>query len=392
VTGGKDWPEGWSRDGAAGPSSSGGGRRSSGDSDATQIQPPSGVLRPARRTATRPEAPPVEPVRPRRGDHPAPPFGPPGGTRRAGDAGRWLRRVPLILLLVVVLVLGLFLYFYSRIDKVDAVTDYDGRPEAGSGTNWLIVGSDSREGLSDQEIKDLRLGKVEGRRTDTIILLHRPASGKPTLVSLPRDSYVPIPGQGRNKLNAAYALGGPDLLVQTVETVTGVRIDHYAEVGFGGFVGMTDAVGGVELCPKRRIRDHKSGLDVEKGCQEMDGPTALAYVRARYFDPQGDLGRVQRQQEFLGAVFDEATSPVTLLNPFRMVSLGNASTTALTIDDGDGPVSLVQLALTMRAVAGGGGKRITVPVADPNYSTPVGSAVRWDRERALKLFRSLDAN
>ena len=407
-TGGKDWPEGWSRDGgragvgsrpsapasssSSGGSSSGGGRRSAGDSDATQIIPPSGTLRPARRTATRPEAAgPDEPARPRRGDHPPPGFGR-SKSSRGGGAGRWLRRVPLILLLVVVLVLGLFLYFYSRIDKVDAVKDYEGRPEAGSGTNWLIVGSDSREGLSDQEIKDLRLGKVEGRRTDTIILLHKPASGKPTLVSLPRDSYVPIPGQGRNKLNAAYALGGPDLLVQTVETVTGLHVDHYAEVGFGGFVGMTDAVGGVELCPKRNIRDHKSGLDVDKGCQEMDGPTALAYVRARYFDPKGDLGRVERQQEFLGAVFDEATSPATLLNPFRMVSLGNASTTALTIDEGDGPVSLVQFALTMRAVAGGGGKRVTVPVADPNYTTSVGSAVRWDRERALDLFHSLDAN
>ena len=391
MTGGKDWPEGWSRDGA--PGGAGGGRRSAGDSDATQVLPPSGTVRPARRTAGRPQpsARPDEPVRPRRGAHPPPGFGAARRSRGRG-AGRWLRRVPLVLLLVVALVLGLFLYFYSRIDKVDAVTDYEGRPEAGSGTNWLIVGSDSREGLSDQEIKDLRLGKVEGRRTDTIILLHRPASGKPTLVSLPRDSYVPIPGEGRNKLNAAYAIGGPDLLVQTVETVTGLRIDHYAEVGFGGFVGMTDAVGGVELCPKRNITDRKSGLDVDKGCQEMDGPTALAYVRARYFDPQGDLGRVQRQQEFLGAVFDEATSPATLLNPFRLVSLGNASTTALTIDDGDGPVSLVRFALTMRAVAGGGGKRVTVPVADPNYSTSVGSAVRWDRERALELFRSLDAN
>jgi LCP family protein required for cell wall assembly len=300
--------------------------------------------------------------------------------------------VPLILLLVVALLLGTFLYFYSRIDKVDAVGDYDGRPEAGSGQNWLIVGSDSREGLSDEEIKTLRLGKIEGRRTDTIILLHRPASGKPTLVSLPRDSYVPIPGQGRNKLNAAYAFGGPELLVRTVEQVTGLRVDHYAEVGFGGFVGMTDAVGGVELCPKRNIRDRKSGLRVKKGCQDMDGPTALAYVRARYFDPKGDLGRVERQQEFLGAVFDKATGPTTLLNPFRIVGLGNASTTALTIDDDDGPVSLLRFALTMRAVAGGGGKRTTVPVADPNYSTPAGSAVRWDRDEALRLFRSLRAN
>jgi LCP family protein required for cell wall assembly len=300
--------------------------------------------------------------------------------------------VPLVLLLLLALLLGTLLFFYSRIEKVDAIQDYDGRPEAGSGQNWLIVGSDSREGLSDEQIKDLRLGKIDGRRTDTIILLHRPASGKPTLVSLPRDSYVPIPGQGRNKLNAAYAFGGPALLVQTVEQVTGLRVDHYAEVGFGGFVGMTDAVGGVELCPSRRIRDRKSGLRVQKGCQEMDGPTALAYVRARYFDPKGDLGRVERQQEFLGAVFDEATSPATLLNPFRIVRLGDAATTSLTIDEGDGPISLLQFALTMRAVAGGGGKQVTVPVADPNYSTPAGSAVRWDRDEALRLFRNLRSN
>ena len=303
-----------------------------------------------------------------------------------------MRRVLIALLLVVVLLLGLFLYFFSRIEKIDAVQDYDGRPEAASGTNWLIVGSDSREGLSREQRRELKLGNAEGRRTDTIILLHRAESGPPTLVSLPRDSYVPIPGQGRNKLNAAYAFGGAPLLVQTVEQVTGLRIDHYAEVGFGGFVGMTDAVGGVEMCPSRNIRDRKSGLRVEKGCQEMDGPTALAYVRARYFDPKGDLGRVQRQQEFLGAVFDRAASPTTVLNPFRVVSLGNAATTALTVDDGDGPVSLARFGLTMRAVAGGGGKRVTVPVADPNYSTPVGSAVRWDRDKALRLFQRLDAN
>lgn len=330
-----------------------------------------------------------EPVRPRRGEPAPPPF---HHGRRRGGAGRWTRRLLVALLLVLALLVALFLYFYARIEKTDAVGDYDGRPEAGSGTNWLIVGSDSREGLSREQRRELKLGNAEGRRTDTIILLHRAESGPPTLVSLPRDSYVPIPGYGRNKLNAAFAFGGPELLVQTVEQVTGLRIDHYAEVGFGGFVGMTDAVGGVELCPERRIRDAKSGLRVSKGCQEMDGSTALAYVRARYFDPKGDLGRVERQQEFLGAVFDRAASPATLLNPFRLVSLGNASTEALTIDDGDGPVSLMQFALTMRAVAGGDGKRVTVPVADPNYPTSAGSAVRWDRERALRLFRSLDAN
>jgi LCP family protein required for cell wall assembly len=300
-----------------------------------------------------------------------------------------VRRVLLVLLVVVALLLGLLLFFYQRIAKVDALQDYAGRPAQGAGTNWLVVGSDSREGLSDAQVKTLHLGRVAGKRTDTIILLHKPDSGAPTLVSLPRDSYVPIPGHGRNKLNAAFAIGGPALLVRTVETVTGLRIDHYAAVGFGGFVGMTDAVGGVQLCPTRNINDHKSGLHVKKGCQEMDGATALAYVRARYFDPQGDLGRVKRQQEFLGAVFDEAVSPATLLNPFRVISLGNAATTALTIDQGDGPWSLVRFALTMRSVAGGGGHRLTVPVSSINYSTPAGSAVKWDTARALVLFHHL---
>lgn len=394
VSGPKDWPTGWSRgsERPASPSSGSstqrpGGRQTAGaSSERTQVMPVPGSTREEpwssrlEQTRSRREAPP-----PRRERQPPPVQRP----RRGGGRSRWVRRVLLALLLVVALLLGLFLYFYSRIEKVDALQDYDGRPEASPGQDWLIIGSDSREGLSDQEIKDLRLGKVEGRRTDTIILLHKPTFGAPTLVSLPRDSYVPIPGQGRNKLNAAYAIGGPALLVRTVEQVTGIRIDHYTEVGFGGFVGMTDAVGGVELCPARDIRDRKSGLRVQEGCQDMDGATALAYVRARYFDPKGDLGRVERQQEFLGAVFDRAASPATLLNPFRLFSLGNSATTALTIDERDGPISLLQFALAMRAVAGGGGTQTTVPVADPNYSTPAGSAVRWDRDRALELFRSL---
>lgn len=388
MAGSHEWPEGWSRGGSPGSDPT---RRPGADTERTQ------VLRPPDRTTTaagtraayRSNAAP-ETEKPRRGDHPPPPFARP--RRRRAGARTWVGRAALVLLLVVALILGVLVYFVHRIERVDALRDYDGRPAAGSGTNWLIVGSDSREGLSDEQVKDLHLGKVGGQRTDTIILLHKPASGAPTLVSLPRDSYVPIPGHGRNKLNAAYAIGGAALLAQTVETVTGLRVDHYAEVGFGGFVGMTDAVGGVELCPKRHIRDRKSGLNVDKGCQDMDGPTALAYVRARYFDPQGDLGRVKRQQEFLGAVFDEAVSPATLLNPFRLLSLGNAATTALTIDERDGTISLVRFALTMRAVAGGDGKRITVPVADINYPTPVGSAVKWDRQQALALFHSLRDN
>jgi len=291
--------------------------------------------------------------------------------------------------LIVALVVGLVLFFYARVGKVDALKDYAARPAATPGQDWLLIGSDSREGLTRKQVRQLHVGHEAGQRTDTIILLHKPSSGPSTLVSLPRDSYVPIPGHGHNKLNAAYAFGGAPLLVQTVERVTGIRIDHYAEIGFGGFVGMTDAVGGVKLCPTRNIRDKLAGLHVKKGCQTMDGRTALAYVRARHFDPKGDLGRVQRQQAFLGAVFAKAASPTTLLNPFRVVKLGNAGTTALTVDDSDGPIDLLRFALAMRAVAGGKGIQTTVPVADANYRTSAGSSVRWDRAGALKLFRSL---
>jgi LCP family protein required for cell wall assembly len=336
-----------------------------------------------RRPQRQPGYPPPSPPRPQpghgSGDRPP----------RRGGKGRVLRRTLVVLLLVLALLLGLVLFFFSRVGKVDALADYDGRPEATPGQDWLLVGSDSREGLSDEQVKQLHLGKIGGRRTDTIILLHVPSSGPSTMVSLPRDSYVPIPGHGRNKLNAAYAFGGAPLLAQTVERVTGIRLDHYAEIGFGGFVGMTDAVGGVELCPKRNIRDKKSGLRVQKGCQEMDGGTALAYVRARYFDPKGDLGRVERQQEFLGAVFAKATSPTTLINPFKLVALGNAGTTALTVDERDGPIDLLRFAFAMKAISAGKGTKTTVPVADANYRTPAGSAVRWDRDKALELFRSL---
>lgn len=354
----KDWPSGWSRD-------EGRSRSTAAGSDRTQVLQP-----------------------PRRGAYPPPPFER-RRRRRVRRPGGALRGLALLLVLLLVLMTAAFLYFFSRIDKVDAVADYEGRPEPGAGTNWLIVGSDSREGLSDEQVKELNLGRAAGRRTDTIILLHDAETGPSTLVSLPRDSWVPIPGYGRNRLNAAFAFGGPELLVRTVEHVTGLRIDHYAEVGFGGFVGLTDAVGGVELCPKQDIRDRRSGLRVQEGCQEMDGATALAYVRARYFDPKGDLGRVRRQQEFMGAVFERAATPATLVNPFRWLAMGNAATTALRIDDGDGPVSLARLGLTMRAVAGGDGRRRTVPVADLDYRTSAGSTVRWDRDRALRLFRGL---
>jgi hypothetical protein len=165
---------------------------------------------------------------------------------------RRLGRVLLIIFLALLLLFGgVWLYLELNLNRVAALGDYAGRPAAAAGTNWLIVGSDSRAGLSAEDQERLATGDVGGQRTDTMMLLHIPDNDtKPTLVSLLRDSYVDIPGKGKNKLNAAYAFGGPKLLARTVEQATGLRLDHYVEIGLGGFADMVDAVGGVEMCLK----------------------------------------------------------------------------------------------------------------------------------------------
>jgi LCP family protein required for cell wall assembly len=257
---------------------------------------------------------------------------------------------------------------------------------AGAGTNWLIVGSDSRADLTEEERDELATGGDVGQRTDTIMLLHSGSYGA-TLVSLPRDSYVAIPGRrGRDRLNAAYAYGGASLLVQTVEQATGLRIDHYAEIGLGGFVDAVDAVGGVDMCVPEAIKDPKAALNIKAGCQELDGATALGYVRTRAVGD--DFGRVERQRAFLSALVAKATSPATLANPFRSVPLTNAVASTITVDDGDHVWNLAGLALAMRAVTADPDSRTTVPVG----GTPtIGgqSVVQWDKTRAGALFTAL---
>jgi LCP family protein required for cell wall assembly len=321
---------------------------------------------------------------------PAPPV-------RRSRSGPGRRRPPIgriigVLFLVLLLLIGGFLFWVnSKIRHIDALGNYGGRPAATPGQDWLLVGSDSREGLSRAQRAKLHTGQAAGRRTDTIMLMHISASGAPpVLLSLPRDSFVSIPGHGRNKLNAAYSFGGPKLLARTVEGATGIRLDHYMEIGFDGFVKVVDAAGGVKLCPPKAINDKKAHLDIKAGCQEFDGPTALGYVRARSFDPKGDLGRVERQQEFLGALMGKAASPGVLLNPLRLVPFTGAALDAIAVDDDSGLYDMARFALAMRTVAADKGVTTTVPVADTDFRPGgVGSTVLWDRDQALRLFQLL---
>ncbi|HNO40938.1 MAG TPA: LCP family protein, partial [Marmoricola sp.] len=297
--------------------------------------------------------------------------------------GRPRRRIPL--LRIVIGLLALWLVFlvvvpimaWSRINRVDISTANQIGDQPG--TNYLLVGSDSRRGLSRKENKRLGTGGVGdvGQRTDTIMILHT-GSGKPVLMSIPRDSLVPIPGHGTSKINAAFAWGGPKLLVRTVEQNTGLRIDNYVEIGFGGFVRIVDAVGGVTICPTKRMVDPKANLRINKGCQEVNGVVALGYSRSRYTMANGDLGRAQHQREVLGAIGDEVKSPWTFVNPFRYYRINQAVSSSITISKGTGPVAMAGFALAMTKVSGEKGLTCAVPIRD--------LAVHWDTERAKKLF------
>ncbi|HET9655041.1 MAG TPA: LCP family protein [Kineosporiaceae bacterium] len=294
-----------------------------------------------------------------------------------------------VVAVLVVYPLALFAIAWNHLGKVAAMPS-GARPAQTPGTTYLVVGSDSRAALTPQERARLGTGQVAGGRTDTLMLLHVPAGGGPTvLVSVPRDSYVSIPGHGKNKINAAYAFGGPQLLVQTVEQATGIRVDAYVETGLLGYADLVDAVGGVTVCVKSPIKDAKAHLDVPAGCQVFDGKAALGYARARYSDPRGDLGRVERQRQVLAAIAGRTLSPSVVLLPWRAFPAASAGGSALTVDDSIGPTDLVGFVLAMRDVAGGGGLSLTVPISNPNLTTPAGSAVQWDATRSRALFADL---
>jgi LCP family protein required for cell wall assembly len=269
------------------------------------------------------------------------------------------------------------IWAWSQIDKVD-IEPAGARPDEQPGRTFLLVGSDSRKGLSKEERRRLHTGGDVGQRTDTIMLLHT-GDGPDMLLSIPRDSLVDIPGNGTTKINAAFAIGGPKLLVRTIEQNTGLRIDDYVEIGFGGFVNAVEAVGGVEICPKRRMVDKDANLDIRKGCQEVDGVVALGYARSRKVSPYGDIDRARQQREVVSAIGSEVKSPWTFINPVRYFNLNKAATTSIRISEGTGPFALASFGLAMTRVDGKSGLTCGMPIAD--------QAVHWDRERALALLK-----
>jgi LCP family protein required for cell wall assembly len=295
----------------------------------------------------------------------------------------------------------------GSLNRIDAFANVKNRPDKPtSALNILLVGSDNRSGLTPAQINELAVGTVAvaaGARSDTMLLVHiSKARDSAVIISLPRDSLVTIPEHvsssdsskmvpaRQNKLNAAFSFGGPPLLIQTLEGETGLRIDHYIEINFLGFKSIIDALGGIDVCVKKNIDDPKSHLVVSAGLQTLNGIDSLKYVRTRYFDGLGDIGRMKRQQEFMSAVLRKATSTGTLLNPIKLVNFFNAAIKTVTTDKEFNKNDLLTLGKQLKNLSADRVRTLTIPLSSANgRADGLGSVVIWDSVLAPDLFNRL---
>lgn len=325
-------------------------------------------LRPAAQPATVPprRSASSRPVMPTRLPIDEPPSSPSRGKRR------WLKYTSAVLAVILITLCGYTWHLWNKasdqLRRVDALSSMADTP----GETWLIVGSDSR---ADGAIADTT---TAGQRADSVMVLHKAENGQTSLTSLPRDTYVNIPGYGEDKINASYAYGGAKLLVKTVEGLTKMKINHYVEVGMGGVKNVVDAVGGVEACLDYDVDDHDSGLiwnTAQGKCQQVNGEKALAFSRMRKSDPTGDIGRGLRQRAIISAAVKKAMSPSTLLNPSATSKLVDAGTGSLTVDKDSGVWDIGQMVLAFRS-ASNDGLTGAPPIEDPDYEPGgVGSTV-----------------
>jgi LCP family protein required for cell wall assembly len=329
------------------------------------------------------------------------PRGAGGGSGRQGPPPDWRKRIKIGSIVALVVIVGwsagTYAWASSRMRNEVDLSKVIERPEEGDCTTYLIVGSDSREGMSAEDKKKLHTGSAEGKRTDSMMILAACSSGN-TMVSLPRDSWVTIPSfvgsesgkkygeRGGSKLNAAYAMDGPELLVRTVEYNTGLRIDHYAEIGFAGFANIVDALGGVELNIEKGFKDKKSGADFQSGTQTLNGEQALAFVRTRYAFAQSDLQRTKNQQKFLSALANQAATPGTILNPFALYPTLGAGLDTLIVDKDMSLYDLGKMFFAMKGISGGDGTSMNMPLSGGGAPQ---NSLRWDMPKVKQLVKEI---
>ncbi|MDT0321727.1 LCP family protein [Streptomyces millisiae] len=330
----------------------------------------------------------------------------PRPARHRGFVSRWVLRLAAALAAMVLLTSGVG---HAMVDsvagavrRVDPFQGLRDRPDAGRGLNILLIGTDSREGLTEEQRRRYHVGDVGCHCADAVMLLHLSESrDRMTVVSLPRDTYAKLPAHDlvlseghheghADKLNAALSHGGPPLMVRTVESLTGLRVDHYLEVDFGSFVRAVDEVGGVEVCSAEPLKDEHSGLDIPAGRTMLDGVGALSYVRARHLDGGSDVHRMERQQEFLAAFLDRAINDRVLFNPARLGGTVDALVDSVAADPGFGAEEMLELASLMREFDPANVEFGSVPLADDAREVEgLGSTVIWDRPESDRLFGAL---
>ncbi|MFJ6675352.1 LCP family protein [Actinosynnema sp. NPDC091369] len=301
-------------------------------------------------------------------------------------------------------------------DVLTVLSDVPNAPPANDGaTDILLVGSDSRTDaqgvqLPDHVLRKLRTEATDTLNTDTIIVMRVPHDGsKAHAVSIPRDTYVPIPDLGEQKINSAYGLtkfftmqrladeGVADLterskagdqagrraLVQVVQELTGVRVDHYAEINLYGFYLLTEVIGGVDVCLKQATSDPDSGANFRAGVQTISGGDALAFVRQRKGIPNGDLGRITRQQVFMSAAMSKLLSAGTLADPARLSGLLDAVSKSIVVDQ---DLDLATFAGQARGLAGGNIEFATIPVTGVGARNERGQSIVTVDPAQVKAF------
>lgn len=300
---------------------------------------------------------------------PAPAPAPAAPTAPATKPRRRKRCHPILktlcLFLVLVLAWGGFLMWdaNTNMGRVSALSGAADTP----GTTYLLAGSDSR---ADGAVQD---GFNESERADSIMLVNVAPNGQTVALSIPRDTYAEIPGVGWDKINASYAYGGPQLLVETVEKLTGLTVDHFVQIGMGAVPDMVDAVGGVELCYDNDANDQYSGLTWTAGCHTVDGTTALQFSRMRYQDPEGDIGRTKRQRQVISKVISSAASPSTLLNPAKTLRVERAGSKSFTIDEDSSVMTVASLVWALRGASSNQMMGVP-PIESLNFTTNAGAS------------------
>ena len=311
---------------------------------------------------------------------------------------KWLKITTIALLVVANLVALAVVWAIQTGNSLfsDAATDEDVvqflDPSTGGELMFLVVGSDSRARLDDLN----NFGQAGGARGDVVMLVRVDSSGSAQMLSIPRDLRVEIPGHGTNKINAAYAFGGPSLMVETIKTNLNVSVNHYVEIDFVGFQAIIDEVGGIEVSFPYPARDAKSGLDVPAGDQILNGEQALAFARSRRYEEQqngswvsveaNDIGRTQRQQTVMKALVSRLKSPSSIAEAGDVAS---AMSRNMTIDASLADASPASLLWDFRGVITGSIEGATLPT----YSENIGGssfqiAQQPEADAMLANFRS----